>query len=61
MMRSQQGYIYLRFHANAGIFCENANILQELLAMDADINVRNMATDLQDIALLDGHILTGEA
>ena len=23
--------------------------------MDADTNVRNMATDLQDIALLDGH------
>ena len=23
--------------------------------MDADTNVRNMATDLQDTALLDGH------
>ena len=32
--------------------------------MDADTNVRNMATDLQDIALLDGYpvnILAGEA
>ena len=27
----------------------------ELLAMDADTNVRNMATDLQDISLLDIH------
>ena len=27
----------------------------ELLATDADTNVRNLATDLQDTALLDGH------
>ena len=32
---------------------ECCGILHELLAMDADTNVRNMASDLQDTALLD--------
>ena len=33
----------------------------ELLAMNADTNVTNIATDLEDIALLDGHVSAGEA
>ena len=38
---------------NAGVFCDG--ILHELLIADADTKVRNLATNLQDIALLDGH------
>ena len=36
-------------------FSVRMHLLHELLATVADTNVRNMATDLQDIALLDGH------
>ena len=44
------------FEKNAGVFCEECyGIIHELLAMDADTNVRNMAADLQDITLLIGH------
>ena len=38
---------------NACLFCEErSGILHEFVTMDADTNVRNMATDLQDTALL---------
>ena len=37
-------------------FCEECcGIPHELLATGADTDVRNMAADLQNIALLDGH------
>ena len=34
---------------------KNAVAFFKLLAMDADTNVRNIATNLQDKALLNGH------
>ena len=41
------------FDKNACLFCEeHSGILHEFRTMDADTNVRNMATDLQDTTLL---------